>query len=72
MSVDLVDVEDRVVTVETVKEDIGDVKWAILKRVARPKDLLPASAVVLAEDVVLHLHRKCLRRSGVVESQRVA
>ena len=64
MSVDLVDVEDRVVTVETVKADIGDVRWAILKREARPKDLLPASVVVLAEDVVLHLHRKFFEGPG--------
>ena len=71
MSVDLVDVEDRVVTGETVKADIGDVRWAILKRVARPKDLLPASVVVLAEDVVPHLRRKYLRGSGLVESHQV-
>lgn len=59
------------VTVETVKADIGDVRWAILKRVARLKDLLPASAVVLVEDVVLLLRRKIghrCRGSGLVRA----
>ena len=63
------------VTVETEKVDIGDVRWAILKRVARLKDLLPASVVVLVEDVVLLLRRKIahhLRGSGLVEGLRVA
>ena len=61
VSVDLVDAGDRVVTVETVKADIGDVRWAILKRVVRLKDLLPASVVVLVEDVVPLLRRKNAR-----------
>ncbi len=75
VNVDLVDVEGRVVTVESVKADIEDVRWAILKRVVHLRDLLPASVVVLVEDVVLLLRRKIthgLRGSGLVESPLVA
>ena len=63
------------VTVETVKADIVDGRWAILKRVARLKDLLLASVVVSVEDVVLLPRRGIAHRfqvSRLVDSQGVA